>query len=369
MRIIEIDYRDHGFNSYRAACVRSLYNVDDAGFQIRAELPLSEKEWALGAVIGPSGTGKSSIGRAIWGPEAVLNPADNWPNDPIVDAIAPNGDWQTVTTALAAVGLGSVPAWLRPYEALSTGEKFRADLARLAADPPTQVVIDEFSSVVDRQIAQIGSLAFAKVWRRNAGKQAVVLSCHYDILPWLDPDWVFDTADRQFYWARGRLQRPPIQLDIHATNWRFWPAFEKHHYLKLPNMIAATCYVGLVDGLPVTHLAVSTRPGLIEARACRLVVMPEWQGAGLGIKFLEAVCLLWRHGHNRYQKPMRTIFHTSHPGLAAALRKSPKWTQISSGLRGDDKARSAKSLEKAMGRNVGYGGHFRAVQGFRFLGE
>ncbi|UYZ81986.1 hypothetical protein LP109_03955 [Moraxella bovis] len=111
-------------------------------------------------------------------------------------------------------------------------------------------------------------------------------------------------------------------------------------------------------------MAVSTRQGLIEARACRLVVMPEWQGAGIGMRFLNAVCQMWLEGNNRYNKPLRTIFHTSHPNLAQALRRDKKWTQISGGLY----AKSSKQYKdgKPLGR---YGGHFRAVQGFRYLGE
>lgn len=126
-------------------------------------------------------------------------------------------------------------------------------------------------------------------------------------------------------------------------------------------MIAATNYIAVVDGQPVAHLAVSTRPGLIEARACRLVVLPEWQGVGIGMRFLNAVCKMWLHGNNRYNKPMRIIFHTSHPNLAQALRRDKKWTQISGVL-------YTKSSSK--GRLLGkHGGHFRAVQGFRYLGD
>ena len=98
-----------------------------------------------------------------------------------------------VTSALSAVGLGDVPAWLRPYKVLSNGEQFRAGLARLICDAPDKVVVDEFTSVVDRQIAKIGASAFAKSWRKNKGKQIVLLSCHYDIIEWLQPDWVYDT--------------------------------------------------------------------------------------------------------------------------------------------------------------------------------
>ena len=321
-------------------------------------------------IVGPSGSGKTSLGRQLWGAESVYAPA--WPLDrPIIDAIDPQGSFDAATTALSSVGLGSVPAWLRPYGVLSNGEQCRANLARLIAEAPDRAVLDEFSSVVDRQIARIGAGAFAKAWRRTSG-QAVLLSCHYDILDWVQPDWVFDTATGQF--TRGWLRRrPAIELDIWRCGWEHWGAFEPHHYLKMPNMIAATNYVATVDGRLVAHLAVSTR-SRDEARACRLVVMPEWQGAGVGLRFLDAVCQQWLVGQNRYGRPMPTLFHTSHPGLAAALRRSPKWTQVSAALVGGNKAKSASSLAKSAAKSggsaraAGYGGHFRAVQGFRYLG-
>ncbi|MFE1572297.1 GNAT family N-acetyltransferase [Comamonas odontotermitis] len=360
------------FNSYRAARVKSLFNVETgANFQLEADIDLDSAPWQIGVIVGPSGSGKTSLGRQLWGADAIYAPS--WPaNKPIIDAIEPSGSFDAVTAALSSVGLGSVPTWLRPYPVLSNGEQFRANLARLIAEAPDRAVLDEFSSVVDRQIAQIGANAFAKAWRRTTG-QAVLLSCHYDILDWVQPDWVFDTAIGQF--SRGWLrQRPRIDVDIWQTNWQHWGAFEPHHYLKLPKMIASTNYVATVDGQLVAHVAFSTRPGLAEARACRLVVMPEWQGAGVGLRFLDATCEMWRQGQNRYNKPMLSLFHTSHPGLASALRRSAKWTQVSARLYGDDKARAVASIRKSADRKgqatagAGYGGHFRAVQGFRYLG-
>lgn len=150
--------------------------------------------------------------------------------------------------------------------------------------------------------------------------------------------------------------------------------FEPHHYLKLPRMIAATCFVGVVAGEAVCHVAVSPKFQTGHMRACRLVVMPEWQGAGVGTRFLDAVCELQLRGENRWRRPCQTLFHTSHPGLAAALRRSPRWVQTSAVLYGGNKQKSAESLAASRrrdGRPVvgsGYGGHFRAVQGFKYVG-
>lgn len=186
------------FNSYRAARVKSLFNPERGNeFHLVDDLPVDALDWQIGLVVGPSGSGKTSIGRVIFGEDRLYDLYDGWDNSkPIVDCIAPGGDFNAVTGALANVGLGDVPAWLRPFAALSNGQQFRAGLARLMSEAPDRVVVDEFTSVVDRQIAQIGALAFAKGWRRNKGKKIVLLSCHYDIIDWLQPDWVYDTGTK-----------------------------------------------------------------------------------------------------------------------------------------------------------------------------
>ncbi len=385
--IIEVRNRCSDFNSYRAARVKSLFNAESGtNFDLDADLDISlDDDWQLGVVVGPSGSGKTSIGRAIFGDESWYEP--EWPTDkPLIDAIGPDADFNAVTGALSGVGLGCVPTWLRPFQALSMGEQFRATLARLLIDAPEHSVVDEFTSVVDRQIAKFGALAFAKAWRRQKPKKKVVLlTPHYDVLEWLEPDWIYDTGKRTFH--RGCLRRPTFELDIIKTDWRYWPLFEPHHYLKVPKMPASYCYVGTVDGEPVVHMAVGckNKGSRVEARACRLVVMPEWQGAGVGVRFLNWICENQLHGGegSRFLFPATTCFHTSHPGLCAALRRMPEWTQISASTHGGHKGKSRSSItnsqniknktrkqpEKKAMISAGYGGHFRAVQGFRYIGK
>lgn len=372
---IEVRNRCSDFASYRAARVKSLFNAESGcDFDLTAELPIDDGGWKVGLVVGPSGSGKTSIGRQIFGgPEHIYDPG-GWPADkPIVDAIAPTGDFDAITGALAAVGLGSVPTWLRPYPVLSNGEKFRANLARLVCEEPARVVVDEFTSVVDRQIARFGALAFQKAWRRTAGK-CVLLSCHYDIVEWLEPDWVFDTGTGR-YSGRNLWRRPKFELQIWKTDGNYWPMFEPHHYLKLPRVIAAAYYVGAVDGEPVCHVAVSPRLDIDAMRACRLVVMPEWQGAGVGTRFLNSVCGIQLTSAKFAARATSVLFHTSHPGLCAALRRDKKWVQCSQSMFGTNKKKPAKRIMRSslLARKpaivAGYGGHLRAVQGFRFIGE
>lgn len=374
---VKVRNRCSDFTSYRAARVKSLFNAESGcNFSLDADLPIDDGGWKIGMVVGPSGSGKTSMGGKIL-PCGITDTMAGWPEGvPIIDAISPAGDFNAVTGALAAVGLGDVPAWLRPFSVLSNGEKFRAGLARLICDAPKEAVVDEFTSVVDRQIAKMGALAFQKAWRRTGGR-VVLLSCHYDIIEWVEPDWVFDTATGQ-YSGRGLWRRPAFDLEIFQTNGSYWPMFEPHHYLKLPRMVAAAYYVGAVDGEPVCHVATSPRLEIKAMRACRLVVMPEWQGAGVGLRFLNWVCQHQIDGGTKFgSRVKRVYFHTSHPGLVAALRRSRGWAQCSANLYGGNKKASAASVLKSKrnggksilsGDSAGYGGHFRAVQGFKYTG-
>lgn len=191
---INIKHSSNNFDSFRANKVKSLFNAENGyTWEHTAEIPI-EEDFQIGLIVGPSGSGKTSIGKQVWNNTPIHDLYSNWDKDkPIVDCIAPDGDFKRVTGALSAVGLGDVPAWLRPFSVLSNGEQFRAGLARLMVDSPKKTVIDEFTSVIDRQIAKIGAAAFAKSWRRNKEKQIILLSCHYDIIEWLQPDWVYDT--------------------------------------------------------------------------------------------------------------------------------------------------------------------------------
>ena len=71
---IHIRHPAPAFDSYRAACVQSLFNVEGIGFELEADLPIDDAAampWQIGLVVGPSGSGKSSLGARIWGKDAL----------------------------------------------------------------------------------------------------------------------------------------------------------------------------------------------------------------------------------------------------------------------------------------------------------
>ena len=165
-------------------------------------------------------------------------------------------------------------------------------------------------------------------------------------------------------------------MDIWRVGGSYWGMFKEHYYLDLPMPPAAQYFIGVVDGSPVCHLAVMPMFTAHAYRASRLVTLPEWQGAGVGTKFLNYVVDFHKEGNGRRGHKLPTLFHTSHPQLIAYLNRNPKWILKSQMLYGGNKKKSGNSIAKAQaGKNTigskatsGYGGHFRAVQGFKYLG-
>ncbi len=281
------------------------------------EVPGDNEPWTIGAIVGPSGSGKSTIARAAFG-EALLPPAP-WPSDAAVIDGFGERSIKTITQVLAAVGFSSPPAWLRPYHVLSNGERFRCDLARaLLADRPL-VVCDEFTSVVDRTVAKIGSAAVAKALRqKHVDKRFVAVTCHYDVLAWLAPDWIVDMATGKL--ARGCLRRPPLELAVVRARHSAWQLFARHHYLSGSLSRGATCYVALWEQQPVAFCAVIGMLGHRgHKRITRLVTLPDYQGLGIGTRLLEYVCERVR------QDGQRVSITTRHPAMVAYLQRTPRW--------------------------------------------
>jgi hypothetical protein len=92
-------------------------------------------------------------------------------------------------------------------------------------------VIDEFTSVVDRSVAKSCSSAIHRYIKKHNLKSVVFASCHYDIIDWLRPDWVFDTLTGE-YLPRGSLRQPSIELELLPCGPEAWATFSHHHYLS-----------------------------------------------------------------------------------------------------------------------------------------
>lgn len=167
------------------------------------------------------------------------------------------------------------------------------------------------------------------------------------------------------------LERDPIRIEVVETGWAPWyKVFREFHYLQgAKQMPFSTAFTGfdVATGDPVVFCGMT---GFVAgdrrvARACRLVAHQEWQGAGISMRFLNGLCAREARGEGFIGAPVPTLMHTAHPALVAALKRDPKWTQVSQRLTG---ALGGKDKGKMLikGKGKGYGQHFRAVAGFRY---
>lgn len=147
------------------------------------------KQFKIGVIVGSSGSGKSTLLNHFGKEET-----PEW--DPNKSIISHFDSPDEAINKMGAVGLNSIPSWYKPYHVLSNGEKFRADLARKIK---SHAVIDEYTSVVDRNVAKAASVSLSRYIKNNKVENLVLSTCHRDIVDWLQPDWVIDTDTGEMY--------------------------------------------------------------------------------------------------------------------------------------------------------------------------
>jgi ABC-type polar amino acid transport system ATPase subunit len=171
-------------------------------------------DWQIGVIVGCSGSGKTSIAKQLF-PDAYIRDFV-YSSKCVLDDFPDGLETSEITRMLCSVGFASPPDWLKGYDCLSQGEKMRVDIARaLCLDKPL-VVFDEFTSVVDREIAKVSAYAISKAVRRST-KKFIAVTCHYDVVDWLDPDWVFCTDTMEFS-QKKESSRPLNSKSIGAAN-------------------------------------------------------------------------------------------------------------------------------------------------------
>lgn len=283
-------------------------------------IPCEEKIWQIGAIVGASGSGKTTIGRDCF-TDAHFHEGFAWDARAILDNFPDGLTIKDITHMLSSVGLSSPPDWLKPFAHLSNGQKFRVELARLLLSEHPRVIFDEFTSVVDREVAKVCCAALAKTIRRRLRPQLVVLSCHFDILDWLQPDWLYEVSSGTFEW-RSLRRRPDVRLTIHPTDRAAWRFFRGHHYLSADLHNAARCFVACWQNRPVAFVASIYQPHALVKnlrREHRCVVLPDYQGLGIGNAVSE-----WCAAHYIAQG-FRYTSVTSHPSMISHRAKSKLW--------------------------------------------
>lgn len=163
---------------------------------IITEVPLFDKdelnsvEWNILLVLGNSGSGKSTVLKTIG---ETQTPTYDYSKTVIsqFDNLTP----QEASDLLCSCGLSSVPIWLHKPNELSNGERARLDICwhinQVFKGTTGVIVIDEFTSVVNRDVAKSLSFALQRLLRKYNMK-AIIASCHFDLIEWLQPDLIFN---------------------------------------------------------------------------------------------------------------------------------------------------------------------------------
>jgi ABC-type lipoprotein export system ATPase subunit/GNAT superfamily N-acetyltransferase len=273
------------------------------------------KSFGIGVIVGASGTGKSTLLKTFGEPEKFI-----WEKN---KSIASHFETpQKANEKFAAAGLMSVPDWIKPFQVLSNGQKFRAELARSLKN---NAVIDEYTSVIDRNVAKAASTSMSRYVRKNKLNGIVIATVHRDILEFLEPDWVIDTDRGE--WTQGRyLQRPELVLKIYPCSNLLWEYFSKHHYLSESLNKASHNFMAVWENRLVGFVSVMSYPsGTVKNafREHRLVVHPDFQGFGFGPRISETVAKHYTENGKRF------FCKTSHPRLGEYRDNSEKWKPTS----------------------------------------
>ena len=333
-------------------------------FKVQADI---EKPYNVGLIVGASGSGKSTLAEHIWGEGCFQTLLKD--DLPIIEQLPETLSYNECVSVLGGVGLTQVPCWIRPAYTLSNGQRARAEIAlKMSHGGQDQIiVIDEWTSVVDRTIAKVMSHCVQKFARRS-NAQVVLCSCHYDVIEWLNPDWVID-CNKQSYTDRRCLQRSykrkeKLRFTVKQAERSTWKYFSRYHYLseKLPGGL--NLFFGLYAGNDQVGFSamsnyVPHRKGRRrQMHSNRTVIHPDYCGFGISGPFLN-LCAEITH---RKGYEVRATF--SAMPIKKMFDRSPRWESLGSKI--IHKATGATSYDRISRGVKKARGKPGAVSGMRF---
>lgn len=279
----------------------------------------------IGLIYGASGSGKSSLARKMFG-DFENSKIDM--TKAIIDQFPDAMDFDARQQILTSIGLSQIPCWIKPVGLLSNGQQERAKIAFELAKEKDFYVFDEWTSVVDRNVAKVMSHAVQK-FARKFNKKIILISCHEDVFDWLNPDFVIDCNQQQYSDRRllrqGHTRNERLEFTIRAVEKDTWKNFSKYHYLSenLPGgivkfyglflgekQIGFQCFANYVPHRKNTKLILHSN---------RTVIHPDYVGLGLGIKLIDETSKLEVAQGNRVMAKYSSI------PVFRAMSKNPLW--------------------------------------------
>jgi ABC-type lipoprotein export system ATPase subunit len=339
------------FKTFRCQKAADSLDIDTAKKSIH-HLSVSadlKSHFNVGLIVGSSGSGKTTLAKQIFGKDCFNVSID--PALPVIEQFPKDWSYDDCASALNGIGLTSVPTWIRPVYTMSNGQRARAEAALSMSNSQGLICIDEWTSVVDRTVAKVMSHCVAK-YTRKTNKQVVLNSCHYDVIEWLNPDWIIDCNEQKYIDRRavvGTFERTDrLRLDIRPVSRETWKSFSKYHYLseRLPGGKIFT--YGLFNG--ATQIGFQCFAAYIIGDQNtffinRIVIHPDYAGLGMGIK------LATETSRDMVRRGYRVKGKYSSVPLYKAMLRHPEWvcTAINKPIKqGKVGRKQEKSREKAM---------------------
>jgi len=318
-----------------------------------------ESDYNIGLIIGNSGSGKTTFAESIFKKEIFKSNVKA--DKSIIEQFNDDMEYNERAKALSSIGLNSIPCWIKPFGILSNGEKTRAEIA-LRLSKNDIIGIDEFTSVVDRDIAKIMSHSIQKFVRKN-NKRIICLSPHRDIVEWLNPDWIIDMNDQKFIDRRllhkNYQRKEQLKFDIREVGRETWKHFSKYHYLSDRLCGGKNYLYGLfLKDKQIGFVAFSNyvphNQKLLHSN--RIVVLPEYTGFGLGLRMAD-LC-----SENLKTKGFEIWIKMSNISTVKSCLSSDKWKlkRISSNF---EKGQIKSKMNKYGRRN------FVKTYSFKFMGN
>ena len=268
-------------------------------------------------VTGDSGSGKSVLLRAIkkdLGNIAVDIADMQVPQDkPLIETVG-----QTVEEGLellAKVGLGDAFLFLRSYDQLSDGQKYRYRLAKLLESNKQWWILDEFAATLDRDTAKIVAFNLQKLARQQ-GKAVLAATTHMDLLEDLHPSvHVHKRFGKEItikYFPNEPAEECSVVKEMRVEegstkDWRILASFHyRNHRITAPRKIFCLKRGDELCGVIVYCYPPSASFGrrLVLPRMSmrelneklsvisRVVVHPKYRTVGLGVKLVKETLAL-----------------------------------------------------------------------------
>ncbi len=210
MPSFDIIKKSNPVETFRVSNVLNTFdlNIEKVKEHFKGSIDIEGKEWNVGLIVGGSGTGKTTIASEVFGNHFMTY---DYKESAVIDDMPQGKSIKEITKAFTSVGFASPPSWLKPYEVLSNGEKMRCDLANCILNDQETIIFDEFTSVVNREVAKTGSYAISKAVRKM-NKKFIAVGCHSDIIEWLEPDWIYNTDEQRFFFAQKNTKDQKLNL-------------------------------------------------------------------------------------------------------------------------------------------------------------